>query len=332
MIKAMFLIQHRDLPSCRYRVLQYLPRLEAEGIEHDLEEIPKGGSARRKLFRRLTDYDVVFLQKKNFYPWTLKGFRPYVKSLVYDIDDAVMLNDSTKKGFRSWRKEWRFAAVARMSRIVLVVNSYLALLAKPHAKDVRVLPTVVDMSRYVEPEDLDRSSDKVTIGWIGSATTLPYLAVLRPALEEVGRRNKNVQLKLICNTFFDLNNMPVIEAPWSEETEMRDLFSIDIGLAPAIDDPWFRGKGTLKTVQYLAAGRAVVCAPIGSNRDLVVNGETGLWARSPGEWIHQIGRLVKDEALRRTLGEAGRKAVEKTHSLDAAVPDFVKAIKDAASS
>jgi glycosyltransferase involved in cell wall biosynthesis len=149
-------------------------------------------------------------------------------------------------------------------------------------------------------------------------------------LDEVGRRYENVQLKLICDSFFDLDNMPVIKSEWSEEREISDLFGIDIGLAPAIDDSWCRGKCGLKIIQYLAAGRAVVCSPIGVNREIVTNGETGLWARSPGEWVNQICRLIEDRSLRAKLGEAGRRTIEERYSVDRVLPEFVRAIRDAA--
>lgn len=330
MTRIIFLIQHPDLPSCRYRALQFIPALEREGIRCESATLPKGILARRKLFRRLPEFDVVFLQKKNFYPWSMMGLRKRVRSLIYDIDDAVMLNDSSRKKFRSRKKEWRFATVARAARIVIVCNRYLAEWAGRYAADVRVIPTVVDLSRYIPPAGGGEQGDKITIGWIGSGSTFPYLAALRPALEEVGRRYKNAQLKLVCDRFLDLDNMPVIKCPWSEETEIRDLFSMDIGLSPAIDDPWFRGKGNLKAVQYLAAGRAVVCSPIGALRDAVADGETGLYARSPGEWVTQIGRLIEDAPLRKRLGDAGRKAVEKEFCVDAVLPQVVKAIQDAA--
>jgi len=326
----LFLIQDLELPSSRYRVIQFLPGLEEQGIRGEVVPIPRGMLARRRLFDRLGDFAVVFLQKRMFRPWTLRAIRRNVHALIYDLDDAVMFNDSFKGKVRSRRRERRFAAAAGAADIVLAGNGYLALQARLYAKDVRVLPTAVELTRYNPPETDAEGSESITIGWIGSTSTLPYLEVLAPALEEIGKRYDKVQLKLICDRFFDLDNLPVVKAEWSEETEVADLFGIDIGLAPAIDDPWSRGKCGLKIIQYLAAGRAVVCTPVGVAREMVTDGETGLWARSPAEWINQIGRLMEDPKLRRTLGAAGRKVVEKTYSVDAVLPSLVKAIKDAA--
>ncbi|MEW6359765.1 MAG: glycosyltransferase family 4 protein [Planctomycetota bacterium] len=330
MINILFLIQDPYLPSSRYRVMQFLPRLEAEGIRCEAVPIPKGMMARRKLWETLGNYDVIFLQKRMFRRGVVRRIRKNARALIYDIDDAVMFNDSFKGHVRSRRREGRFAAMAGAADIVVVCNEYLARLARVYAKDVRVFPTVVDLSRYVPPRESASRSDKTTLGWIGSGSTIRYLEALRPALEEVGRRYKDAQLKLICDRFFDLENMPVIKAEWSEEAEIADLFGIDIGLAPAIDDPWFRGKSNLKVVQYLAARRAVVCAPVGAAREIVTDGETGLWARGPSEWIHRIGLLIEAPALRQRLGAAGRKVVEDTYSVDAVLPSFVKAIQDAA--
>lgn len=63
--------------------------------------------------------------------------------------------------------------------------------------------------------------------------------------------------------------------------------------------------GTLR--EAMAMGRPVVCSSAGGNPELVLHGETG-WVvppRAPEETAEAILRLVKDRALRNTMGQAG---------------------------
>jgi len=63
--------------------------------------------------------------------------------------------------------------------------------------------------------------------------------------------------------------------------------------------------------QAMAMARPVVAAPVGSIRELVLHGQTGLLAEtgSADSFVQQIGRLAADPALRSTLGNAAREHV-----------------------
>ena len=50
-------------------------------------------------------------------------------------------------------------------------------------------------------------------------------------------------------------------------------------------------------------------SPVGVNPEIVRDGETGFLATSADDWEKSLQRLVEDEALRRAMGEAGRRRV-----------------------
>ncbi len=74
---------------------------------------------------------------------------------------------------------------------------------------------------------------------------------------------------------------------------------LDVGLMPLDDSPFSQGKCGLKILQYHAAGLPVVCSPVGANRDMMAERETGLFARTPEEWEERISRLLSDPELAR---------------------------------
>jgi glycosyltransferase involved in cell wall biosynthesis len=63
-------------------------------------------------------------------------------------------------------------------------------------------------------------------------------------------------------------------------------------------------------IEALALGRAVLASDIPGNRSLIEDGVTGLLFGSEDALAAQAARLAGDPALRRRLGETGRRLVE----------------------
>jgi glycosyltransferase involved in cell wall biosynthesis len=138
-----------------------------------------------------------------------------------------------------------------------------------------------------------------------------YLKELRNVLEEIGSRFSDVVLRIICDDFFNLDNMEVEKRQWSEETQFLDLAESDIGLAPLPDNRFTRGKCGFKILQYAAAGLPVIASPVGVNAEYVSDGVTGFHAASALEWTERIGRAIKDPQRRKSMGLAARQMAEK---------------------
>jgi glycosyltransferase involved in cell wall biosynthesis len=76
--------------------------------------------------------------------------------------------------------------------------------------------------------------------------------------------------------------------------------------------PLLAGSGTrIKILEAWAAGRAVVSTRVGAEGLPAVNGENLLLADSPAEMVQAVLGLLRDEPLRRRLGQAGRRLVEE---------------------
>jgi glycosyltransferase involved in cell wall biosynthesis len=136
-------------------------------------------------------------------------------------------------------------------------------------------------------------------------------------LEEIGRNIPGVQLKLICDRFFSLRHVTVVECPWSEATEAEAIASADIGISWIPDDQWSRGKCGLKVLQYMAAGLPVIANPVGVHPEMVRPGQNGYLAATPREWVEALMRLASDVPLRHRMGRFGRQRLEADYSVEA---------------
>ncbi|MFH1857360.1 MAG: glycosyltransferase family 4 protein, partial [Candidatus Omnitrophota bacterium] len=110
--------------------------------------------------------------------------------------------------------------------------------------------------------------------------------------------------------------IPIENLQWSLDNEQDHFAHLDIGVYPLPNDTWSRGKAAFKAIQYMTAGVPVVASPVGMNCEVVEDGVSGFLAGSEEEWVEKLSWLCSDAALRRRLGEAGRKKIEAAYSLN----------------
>jgi len=318
-MKVLFLIQGYSVAASRYRVLQYIPYLKSKGVEATISLYPGTLKENIRFFYILPQYDVVFLQRKRFNQPRLELLRRRAKQIVYDFDDAVMYRNSKAKDPVSQTRRRRFIQMIKASDFVIAGNEFLREEVVPFNSNVEVIPTPIDQDRY-SLKDYSIQKEGVTIGWIGDHGSVHYLEKMKPLFERIGRRYPHVQLKIVCDTFFDCEYLKVVKKLWKSEEEVEDLQGFDIGVMPLVEDPWSWGKCGLKIVQYQGVGVPVVCTPVGINQDLVKDGSNGFWAMAPEEWEEKLSLLIEDARLREQMGREGRKRVLESYTVQSCAP------------
>ncbi|WP_431796735.1 glycosyltransferase family 4 protein [Cupriavidus metallidurans] len=340
--------------SSRMRFYQYLPWLSSAGIEcvaapliTDNALTKKYGSGGYGANRLLHAYrqriaallkrhrfDLVWVEKEAL-PWLpawcervlLKGV-PY----VLDFDDAIFHNyDRHRLALVRGLFGHRIDRVMAGARLVVAGNSYLAQRAAAAAAPwVELLPTVVDIERYAVPDDrlLPMRDGKPRIVWIGSPSTARYLDLLAEPLAELAKE-RPFALRVIGGGNLSMPGVDVEVQPWSADTEVAAIADCDVGVMPLIDSPWEQGKCAYKLIQYMACGLPTVASPVGANCEVVVEGETGLMAATPDEWVRNLRLLLGNRELRQRLGAAGKKRVEAQYSLQCAAPRLVRMLQKA---
>lgn len=323
--RVLFVIQGREVDMSRRRVLQYLPAFEAAGIACTVEEKPKSFFRRLASYRRFGGFDAVLVQRYRYQPWDLAVARRAAHRIVYDFDDAVMVPNSLSAKRTSVSRERRFRRMVQASDCVFAGNAFLAEKARAHCPWVEVVPTSLDRDLYAVRPWPEADPEVITLGWIGAPTSLHYMEALRDVWDRVYDANPNVRLKIVSRRFFDCARMPVVKKPWTLDEEVADLQSFDIGLMPLTFDTWSEGKCALKILQCHAVGVPVVATPVGMNREVVVDDETGYGAADGDAWVDRISALVKDRAGRIRMGAEGRRRLEARYSLQAVAPRMIAA-------
>jgi glycosyltransferase involved in cell wall biosynthesis len=295
--------------SFRQRIEVHLATLHENGIDCEIAKLPSGFPGRLKLFRQTAKFDCVFLHRKILNFCDAFWLRRYSQKIIYDFDDALMYS-TRKSESRCLSRQRRFRRSVELADLVIAGNPYLAKHAGKFNSRVEVLPTGLNTKAY-KVENKPANDGKIRLVWIGSKSTLRYLVRIKPVLEEIGSHFDNVILRIICDEFFDLQNMMVEKHQWQKNTEALDLITCDIGLAPLPDDRFTRGKCGYKILQYEAAGLPVVASPIGVNAEYVNDSVTGFHATNTTQWIDKTSELINNAELRKKMGRAGNEMVQR---------------------
>jgi glycosyltransferase involved in cell wall biosynthesis len=216
--------------------------------------------------------------------------------------------------------------MVKNSDFVIAGNEFLKREVLRFNPNVEVIPTSIDVERY-HLKTYPVQQERVTLGWIGDHGSIHYLEKMRPIFERIGERYRQVELKIVCDTFFDCNQMKVIKKNWRPEEEVADLQGFDVGLMPLVDDPWSWGKCGLKIIQYQGVGVPVVCTPVGINKDLVEDGVNGFYAMTPEEWEKKLSLLIEHSELREQMGREGRKRVLRNYTYQVCAPRLLSILE-----
>lgn len=146
------------------------------------------------------------------------------------------------------------------------------------------------------------------------------------------KQSFNVRFVAVGAQERDMWGTPVEVWPWSEATETQSIGKLDIGIMPLPDSPWERGKCGYKLIQYMACGLPVVASPVGVNREIIDDGVHGFLADKSSDWESALGELLANNDKRRTMGQKGRKRVEKNYSVQAQIPRLRSLLRQAAAS
>jgi glycosyltransferase involved in cell wall biosynthesis len=343
-----------DMPSVRFRVEQFFPALRAAGIEPLFrpflddagfrllyrrgDALGKLRAALRALAGRLADlvratgaagvlvHREAALVGPPVLEWLLS--RPLGRPLIFDLDDPVWVPYASPTYgallSRLLKAPQKTLFTLGAAAQVVAGNPHIADYARRFNQHVALVPTVVDTEQF---RPAPRAAGVPVLGWVGSHSTLPYLATLVPALRRLAATRRF--LLRVVGGALEAPGLPVDNRPWQLAREVADFQSLDVGLYPLVEDRWSVGKSGFKAIQYMACGVPVVASPVGVTREIVRDGATGFLAASEEQWVAQLGALIDDAALRAQLGAAGRADAVSRWSLAVHAPRFVDIVERA---
>ena len=346
-------------PTQRLKYEQYLEQISAEGFDFTISPfqthrfwsiVYKPGRIAEKIFwtfvgylRRSFDlmrapfYDAVFVNlwvTPFGFPVFEHALRLLNRHIIYDIDDMLYVgktNNNSKGLLQKLKGKKKPIVLIKHARYVIVCTPKLEEFALGLNKFKKVvdISSTFDTMRFI-PVSAYPARDTVTIGWTGTHSTIPFLRMLEPVLQQLAKE-RNIRLLVIANKEYQMPGVNTEFIQWSAESEVEDLHKMDIGLYPIPADEWSLGKSSLKALTYMAIGIPFVATAYGTNFRIMEHGVQGFMASSPEEWKAYLIQLIDDRTLRATMGKSGRQRVVERFSVEANLPSYFQAIQDSTS-
>jgi glycosyltransferase involved in cell wall biosynthesis len=341
--KILFLVAHRPgrSPGQRFRFEQYIDYLKQHGFEYHISYlIDKNDDtmfyARGKYFDKMLflfrsirqrwkdvkmarDFDLIFLYREAHMLGTTVFEKKLAKTgvpMIVDFDDSIWLKDISKgnRNLSFLKRPGKTAEIISLCNASIVGNNYLAAYAGQYSKNVFIVPTTIDTD-YYQPVEKKKTSEAIVIGWTGSSTTIKHFSLAVPILQKIRQKyGDKVRFMMISDEPY-IGHLEGLEfVKWNRGSEVADLSEIDIGIMPLPDDAWSRGKCGFKGLQYMALQIPAVMSPVGVNTEIINHSKNGFLADSTEAWQEILSQLIEDKALRKSIGQQGRKTVEAYYS------------------
>lgn len=356
MTRVLFLTRYPvEGASSRYRVFQYLPHLQKLGIEAEVQSFmdtpmyhlslgPGRTGAKvlstlratvRRLWalRRWRRYDILFLQRE-LLPFGGPVIESWLKRrgavLFFDYDDALFIKKPSRYNriATALRSSDKTRDLFRLVDCVVAGNNWLRDAARDAGAARAVTLEVAEDTTRI-PMHAPHSNDApVTIGWLGSPSTVKYLRFIEPVLQSLAAKYPQVRWEIMGGNDFKMDGVDWQISDWSLEGELAALARFDIGLMPLPPEDWAKGKSGGKARTYMAAGVVPVVADIGYNRELVRHAETGFLCDTPEGWERTLSEVIEDAELRQRIALAARREVEQRFDPGAIAADMAKLLAE----
>jgi glycosyltransferase involved in cell wall biosynthesis len=336
-------------PGQRFRFEHYLSILEENNIHFRISHfytlkawktLYTHGNKFRKVFSvfagfftrfmdlfRIGRYTYIYIYREAvpigppFFEWIMaKMLR---KKIIYDFDDAIWIpaTSTFNKAISKIKYTGKVAKICLWSYKISVGNQFLEKFARQNNSRVFIIPTVVN-TKVAHTKQQDQQTLTPAIGWTGSFSTLKYLNIVLPVLQQLQMRYDFTFVVIA-----DKNPMPSLKnykfIKWTVETEVDDLLNFHIGLMPLYDDDISKGKCGFKAIQYMSLGIPAVVSPVGVNAEIVNDGINGFLCKTEDDWKKRLEELLLNSSLRANLGLAAKKKIEEKYSVQSTTGMFL---------
>ncbi|MBI4981604.1 MAG: glycosyltransferase [Candidatus Omnitrophica bacterium] len=336
----------KDKPSTRFRVFQFLPYLDNEGVMYKFAPPLPGfvykrfANAKNKFVMALIHileflnrlrqiifsfrYDVVLVQK-GILPLQIRGMDKLLflfnRNIIFDLDDAVNLfpvQNFNSFPLRLLEDRGQILKIIKRSSCIFVGNQKLKEDVEGVNSNVFIIPTPVNTLDYLPFDERYFRNGVFNILWSGTEGGLFQLRSYLGPISELTKKYK-VRLLVLSNGagFSDprFEADEILFIPWSYENEKKAFAMADAGVMFLDDILWDRRKCAFKALLYMANGIPAVSSPVGVVNDIIQDGVNGFLFNSTEELKDKIELLIWDNNLRKDLGLNGRKTIENDFSL-----------------
>jgi glycosyltransferase involved in cell wall biosynthesis/tetratricopeptide (TPR) repeat protein len=337
------IVADAGLPQCRfYRLDQKLAQLSLLGVESELYDFRESLEA---FHQRLPSLQAVIFYRVPATPEIVEAIEAARRAglpTFYEIDDLMFDGDYFPDSFESYGGQISRSLFATLVTGTESLKAAMALcdyaLASTEPLAERMAQVVRSGQAFVHRNALHAPHEKMMQApaarrdgghihlFYGTGTKAhneDFEQHLTPALVRILSEFPLVKVVLVGYLVVPPSLAPfadqimLIPPVWEIDAYWRILAGMDINIAVLKPGPVSDCKSEIKWLEAAMLGIPSIVTPTQTYRDVVADGETGLFATTPDEWYRAIRRLVVSAKERQRIGTAARDAVRDAYAMPA---------------
>lgn len=272
--------------------------------------------------------------------------------IITDLDDDVFSvredQPASKLGYNPGEvKRATVGTMLSFSDGLFVTNDYLGKRVQEYVKKACgkelpyfVLPNtnnIEDWSKF-KPRS---TKTNITIGWHGSLTHDSDIRMVLPAIKAIMEKYPKVNLDLMggikkefaLDVFKNWDAKLLGRIKLTAGTQAWEGFPYkllrknwDIGIAPLIDDEFNRCKSNIKWMEYAMKKIPCIASDVLPYQN-IKHGVDGYLVKTEEEWYDTLELLVKDNELRKEIGQNAHEEVKNNWQFDKVGEAYKKAFE-----
>ena len=308
--------------SYRYRILHQMEQLDAGFLESDI-----------CFYQNLDPLIILNYRVIIFFrcPWTKKIgdiielAKNLNKKILFDVDELVINTKYTDyipfiKTLSPNKKTLYDDEVIRMGKTLSLCDGAITT-TKALAKELKNYVSNVFINRNVASEEMWKLSKSalitknkkiknnyIVIGYFSRSITFNQdIEMIKPALIKILKKFKNVKLLLFRKlniSDFDKFSSQIIYEKFVDWKKLPKIISnVDINIAPIEKNIFNSAKSENNWVEASLVKVPTIASNFGAFKEVIVHNETGLLCSNNKEWYLTLKTLIKNENLRKIIGE-----------------------------
>jgi glycosyltransferase involved in cell wall biosynthesis/tetratricopeptide (TPR) repeat protein len=342
-ISRVAIIADTGLPQCRfYRLDQKLAQFDLLGIEAELFDFHDSLDG---FHQRLPSLQAVIFYRVPATPAIVEAIEAVRRADLpsfYEIDDLMFEAEHFPDSFESYGGQISRSLFATLVTGTEALKAAMALcdyaIASTGPLAERMAPVVRSGQAFVHRNALHAPHEKAMAAtplrgddghihiFYGTGTKAhneDFERHLAPALARILTDFPPARLVIVGYLTLPAalaafaERIVLVPPVWETDVFWRILAGADINLAVLKPGPVSDCKSEIKWLEAAMLGVPSVVTPTAMYREVVTDGETGLFATTPGEWYRSIRRLVVSQKERRRIGAAAREAALDAYAMPA---------------
>jgi len=308
--------------SYRYRVLHQMEQINAGFLESD-----------EYFYENIDPLIVLNYRVIIFFrcPWTqnienaISLAKNLNKKILFDIDDLVIDTKYTEqitflKTLSRSQKALYDNGVIRMKKTLKLCDGAITT-TKALARELKNYVANVFINRNVASEemwklskkalakkDIKKTGNHIIIGYFsGSISHNPDIEMIKPALFKILKKFRNVKLlflgELEVSDFNEFSSQIIYKKFVDWKKLPKIISNVDINIAPIENTVFNSAKSENKWVEAALVKVPTVASNFGAFQQVIFHNETGLLCSNNKEWYLSLKSLIKNENLRKIIGE-----------------------------